>query len=62
MAYMKGLYYKLVRDAKRDILTAALKAYDGNRVHTAKAIGVPRTYLIRLINELGVDVPSKGKP
>jgi hypothetical protein len=29
----------------------------GNRTHTARVLGLQRTYLLRLIRELGVAVP-----
>ena len=29
----------------------------GNRTHTARALGLQRTYLLRLIRELGVAAP-----
>jgi DNA-binding NtrC family response regulator len=42
---------------KRRLLEARLIAHDGNRTHTARSLGLQRTYLLRLLRELQVDVP-----
>lgn len=42
---------------KRRLLTDALVDAGGNRTHAAQALGLQRTYLLRLIRDFGVDVP-----
>jgi len=39
---------------KRRMITSALKAESGNKVATAKRLGISRSYLHRLISELGI--------
>ena len=51
-------YRDAVRQAKREILTSALQAHGGNRAQTARALGLQRSYLLALIREHQVDVPS----
>jgi Nif-specific regulatory protein len=43
---------------KRQMLATALAATAGNRTEAARALGLQRTYLHRLIRELGVTSPS----
>lgn len=43
-----------VRAFKAAYIRDMLAAYQGNRTQTAKALGVERTYLVRLIRELGL--------
>jgi DNA-binding NtrC family response regulator len=43
------------------VLEARLTAHDGNRTHTARSLGLQRTYLLRLLRELGVDVPRRPR-
>jgi DNA-binding NtrC family response regulator len=42
---------------KHEFLTRELEARGGNCTATARALGLQRTYLLRLIKEFGVDVP-----
>jgi DNA-binding NtrC family response regulator len=49
---------------KRRIITAALKAESGNKVAAARRLGISRSYLHRLITELGLadaDAPNSHK-
>lgn len=50
-------YHKEVENFRRELLTRTLLAHCGNRTHAAKALGLQRTYLLRLIRELGIQVP-----
>ena len=50
-------YHGAVYDFKRRLIEATLHRSHGNRTHAARALGLQRTYLLRLIRELGVDVP-----
>jgi arginine utilization regulatory protein len=53
--YKTGRYYELLTAAKVHILREALRRHHGNITHTARAIGLQRTYLSRLIKTLGVE-------
>ena len=50
-------YHGAVSDFKRRLIEATLRQMCGNRTHTARALGLQRTYLLRLIRELGVAAP-----
>lgn len=50
-------YHGAVSDFKRRLIEATLQQMRGNRTHTARALGLQRTYLLRLIRELGVAAP-----
>jgi DNA-binding NtrC family response regulator len=50
-------YHGAVSDFKRRLIEAMLHQMRGNRTHTARALGLQRTYLLRLIRELGVAAP-----
>jgi DNA-binding NtrC family response regulator len=51
-------YHGAVSDFKRHLIEATLHQVRGNRTHAARALGLQRTYLLRLIRELGVTVPA----
>jgi len=44
---------------KRQLIETTLRVHGGNRTHAARALGLPRTYLLRLIRDLGVSAPSR---
>ena len=46
-----------VRTFKRHLLEHALAAAGGNRTHAARALGLQRTYLLKLIHDLGAQAP-----
>ena len=50
-------YHGAVCDFKRRLIESTLHQMRGNRTHTARALGLQRTYLLRLIRELGVAAP-----
>jgi DNA-binding NtrC family response regulator len=50
-------YHGAVCDFKRRLIEATLLRAQGNRTHAARALGLQRTYLLRLIRELGVAAP-----
>ena len=50
-------YHGAVSDFKRRLIEATLHQMCGNRTHTARALGLQRTYLLRLIRDLGVAAP-----
>jgi DNA-binding NtrC family response regulator len=55
-------YHGAVSDFKRRLIEATLHQMRGNRTHTARALGLQRTYLLRLIRELGVAAPPPASP
>ncbi len=55
-------YHGAVSDFKRRLIEATLLQMRGNRTHTARALGLQRTYLLRLIRELGVAAPPPPGP
>ncbi len=50
-------YHGAVSDFKRRLIEATLHQALGNRTHAARALGLQRTYLLRLIRDLGVAAP-----
>ena len=50
-------FHGAVCDFKRRLIEASLLRAQGNRTHAARALGLQRTYLLRLIRELGVAAP-----
>jgi DNA-binding NtrC family response regulator len=53
-------YHTAIRAFRRALVTHALQATGGNRARAARALGLQRTYLQRLIRELGVQVPPSA--
>ena len=47
-----GLLHRLEREFRRQTIRDAIEAHGGNRTQAAKALGIDRTYLRRLIREL----------
>ncbi|OGL02539.1 MAG: hypothetical protein A3D33_10530 [Candidatus Rokubacteria bacterium RIFCSPHIGHO2_02_FULL_73_26] len=52
-----GGYHGAVSRFKRRLIEATLHQTRGNRTHAARALGLQRTYLLRLIRDLGVAAP-----
>ncbi|HEY7362685.1 MAG TPA: helix-turn-helix domain-containing protein [Methylomirabilota bacterium] len=50
-------YHGAVCEFKRRLIEATLYQARGNRTHAARALGLQRTYLLRLIRDLGVAAP-----
>jgi DNA-binding NtrC family response regulator len=48
---------RIERDFRRAVLEHALAVAEGNRTQAAAALGVSRTYFLRLIKEVGCTVP-----
>src|SRR5438445_5935361 len=50
-------YHGAASDFKRRLIETTLHETRGNRTHAARALGLQRTYLLRLIRDLGVAAP-----
>lgn len=46
-----------VEEFKRRLIETALRQSGGNRTRAARCLGLQRTYLLRLIRDLGVSAP-----
>jgi hypothetical protein len=57
-------FHGAVTEFKRRLIEATLFQLGGNRTRTARALGLQRTYLLRLMREFGVNVPHRelGRP
>ena len=53
-AKREALYRRSIRAFRGALVAKALADMDGNRSHAAAALGINRTYLLRLIRELAV--------
>ena len=53
-ALVNGSYHQAVLQFKRELLQSALAQAHGNQTRAAEALGLQRTYLSRLLKELGV--------
>jgi len=58
MTARSGVFSAPVADAKRQVLVEALLAHHGNRTDTARALGMSRQWLLKLIHELSITIPS----
>jgi DNA-binding NtrC family response regulator len=57
-------YQRAVDTFKRELLIVTLTAHRGNRTHAARALGLQRTYFLRLIRQFGItrEVPASRRP
>ena len=57
-------YQRAVDEFKRELLVVTLAAHGGNRTHAARALGLQRTYFLRLIRQFDVtrEVPAPRRP
>ncbi len=57
-------YQRAVDEFKRELLVVTLTAHGGNRTHAARALGLQRTYFLRLIRQFNVtrEVPAPQRP
>jgi DNA-binding NtrC family response regulator len=55
-------FHGAVSDFKRRLIEATLTQAGGNRTRAARALGLQRTYLLRLIREFEVRVPAGPMP
>jgi len=54
-------YHKEVDNFKEELLRPALESHSGNRTHAARALGLQRTYLLRLMREFEIIVPAPAR-
>jgi len=54
-------YHAAVRDFRRHLIERTPRRPGGNRAQAARVLGLQRTYLQRLIRELGVTTPGSGR-
>jgi hypothetical protein len=52
-------YHTTITDFRRRLIETTLEEHGGNRTHAAQALGIQRTYLLRLIRDLGIVTPSR---
>jgi transposase-like protein len=59
MEQWAGLGFRgAVEEFKRRLIESVLRQSGGNRTHAARRLGLQRTYLLRLIRDLGVSAPA----
>ncbi len=51
-------FHVAVTDFKRQLIEATLTQLSGNRTRAARALGLQRTYLLRLMREFEINVPA----
>src|SRR5215472_5922628 len=51
----KGSFHDAVKGFKRELVRSALAMHRGNKLRTAKELGISRCYLHRLLNQLNVE-------
>src|SRR5712692_12098727 len=55
-------FHGAVSDFKRRLIEATLTQSGGNRTRAARALGLQRTYLLRLMREFEVRIPPSPGP
>ncbi|MBI4241893.1 MAG: histidine kinase [Candidatus Rokubacteria bacterium] len=55
-------FHGAVSEFKRRLIETTLHQFRGNRSQAARALGLQRTYLLRLIRDLGVAAPPSVLP
>ena len=55
-------FHGAVSDFKRRLIEATLSQAGGNRTRAARALGLQRTYLLRLMREFQVHIPAPPGP
>jgi DNA-binding NtrC family response regulator len=55
-------YHDVVAEFRRRFLAHMLDAHGGNRTRTAEALGLQRSYLIRLIRQYGLGRADRQIP
>lgn len=55
-------FHGAVSEFKRRLIEATLAQAGGNRTRAARALGLQRTYLLRLIREFEIRIPPPAAP
>jgi DNA-binding NtrC family response regulator len=55
-------FHGAVSEFKRRLIEATLAQAGGNRTRAAKALGLQRTYLLRLMREFQIRIPPSAPP
>ena len=55
-------YHAAVEEFKRGLIASTLRRTSGNRTRAARLLGLQRTYLARLIRDLGLAGPPPARP
>ena len=55
-------FHGAVSEFKRRLIEATLAQSGGNRTRAAKALGLQRTYLLRLMREFQIHIPAGSNP
>ena len=55
-------YHAAVEEFKRGLIASTLRRTSGNRTRAARLLGLQRTYLARLIRDLGLAAPATAVP
>jgi DNA-binding NtrC family response regulator len=55
-------FHGAVGEFKRRLIEATLAQAGGNRTRAAKALGLQRTYLLRLMREFQICIPAASSP
>ena len=53
-------FHDAVVEFKRRLISETLERVHGNRTHAAIALGMRRTYLLRLLRQLAIDAPPSA--
>ena len=54
----RARFHREIRELKCRLIAEAVAAHGGNRTYAAEDLGIERTYLMRLIRQLKVSVPT----
>jgi DNA-binding NtrC family response regulator len=54
-----SVYHREVEKFKKQLLQTTLEAHRGNRTRAARALGLQRTYFLRLIRNFEINVPHE---
>lgn len=58
---IEGVYDLVMREVERRVIAATLDFTDGNKLKTAKILGLNRNTVLKKIRDLGLDDKMKGR-
>jgi DNA-binding NtrC family response regulator len=59
LAVPPATWHESIATCKRALIERALRRAHGNRTRAAERLGLQRTYLLRLMREMGVSAPRR---